>query len=194
MSYIRHKIVLTLPRTDPTLFVEQGFAGRCESAGTVGQRVLHGGSSRQGTLGHGSHALRSIPPGTPFRFRLTPIGQSIRAPLPAPRLATSSAVSYGRVAVRPSEIIASFQIIPHAFRSKRRIHGMTVTPLEHSCDANPSTNAQRHVAPRSAIRTRHGRHVFINALRNAHKMAFFPSVPRTVQESSQWLSPQSALP
>jgi hypothetical protein len=54
--------------------------------------------------------------------------------------------------------------------------------------------AQRHVAPRSAIRTRHGRHVFINALRNAHKMAFFPSVPRTVQESSQWLSPQSALP
>jgi hypothetical protein len=142
MSYIRHKIVLTLPRTDPTLFVEQGFAGRCESAGTVGQRVLHGGSSRQGTLGHGSHALRSIPPGTPFRFRLTPIGHSIRAPLPAPRLATSSAVSYGRVAVRPSEIIASFQIIPHASRSKRRIHGMTVTPLEHSCDANPSTNAR----------------------------------------------------
>jgi hypothetical protein len=35
----------------------------------------------------------------------------------------------------------------------------------------------------SAIRWRHGRDVFINALRNAHKMAFFPSVPRTVQES-----------
>jgi hypothetical protein len=42
----------------------------------------------------------------------------------------------------PSEIIASFQTVPHASRSKRRIHGMTVAPLEHSCDANPRMNAR----------------------------------------------------
>jgi hypothetical protein len=52
----------------------------------------------------------------------------------------------------PSEIIASFQTVPHASRSKRRIHGMTVAPLEHSCDANPRMNARNATwQPRSAV-------------------------------------------
>jgi len=46
-------------------------------------------------------------------------------------------------------------------------------PRIHLRGANPRTNARNaRWRPLSMIRARHGRHVFINALRNAHKMAF----------------------
>lgn len=189
MSYIRHKIVLTLLRTAPTLLVEQGFAGRCESAGTAGRRVFRGVPAQRIRQFHGLHASRSIPPGTPFRFRLTPIGHSIRAPLPVPRLATSSAVSNGRVAVGPKRNHGVLHVppAPLSLEEKDSWHGShAVTPMRRTSSGSPGRLR--------AIRAWHGRHVFINAWRIAHKMAFFPSVPRTVQESSQWLSPQSALP
>jgi hypothetical protein len=60
---------------------------------------------------------------------------------------------------------------------------MTVMPPRSHAEKRSHTARGLRGGELSAIRGRHVRHDIINALRNAHKMAFFPSVPRTVQES-----------
>ena len=188
MSYIRHKIVLTLPSTNPTLLGEQGFAGRCQSAGAAGRRIFRGafrpGSMQfrhPGTAQHTARHALSLPPHAdrPLDSRIAacPTPRNVKRPLEWARC---------RQTERNQSVLSE-----HPAR----------LPLEEkdSWHDSQAVTPMRRTSPHfafglRAMRARHGRHVFINALRNAHKMAFFPSVPRTVQESSQWLSPQSALP
>jgi hypothetical protein len=85
MSYIRHKILLTLRPANPTLLGEQGFAGHCGAGGDVGPK-------RFGRF-FGRRTTRTMPRGTPRRLSPHAERLSIRPPLPVPCLATSRAPS-----------------------------------------------------------------------------------------------------
>lgn len=141
--HIRHKILLTLPLSAPILFVEQGFAGCCESAGTAGQRVSRGTFCP----GAGLHASAAYRQARPFalhyadrpldsRAAACPTPRNVKRRLEWPRCRQTK-----RNSPRPQRTFRT----P---RSKRRIHGMTATPHSHSCGANPRANARNSsVAP-----------------------------------------------
>ena len=149
-------------------------------------------------------AIKSNAPDRPTAHRFKPNGFRVRCRCQCPALATPA-----RHRKRDARSMSRYEAytaalnrqdpaqIPMLARARFPARGS-------GCDCRHATGktmtislqARRHwVSGQPAGQTRAVRFTcFINASRNAPKMAFSPSVSRTVQECSQWLSPQSALP
>ncbi|TCK38343.1 hypothetical protein B0G84_3650 [Paraburkholderia sp. BL8N3] len=108
MSYIRHKILLTLPPANPTLLVEQGFAGHCRVEGNVGPKRLERFYNRRPAHYTAWQALSLSPNG--FRFARRCLY----------RLATSRATSKRQAAARAGAAARC------GSRARKKIHGMAV--------------------------------------------------------------------
>jgi hypothetical protein len=126
---------------------------------------------------------RMQPPGTPFRFALR--RSAIRF---ARRCLPSASQRHaqfrlGRLPFCPKRKprFLSFSYVPYTSAPKKFRHLGRTAMVIRRANRHAQLRASPLAAVLRAIRTWSGWHVFINARRIAHKMAFFPSVPRTVR-------------